>query len=251
MAQTRALIAGNWKMHGRRADLAAIPALAGRLGPAPGLDVVICPPFTLLSAAAEAAAGGPIEIGAQDCRAGDDGAFTGDVNPSMLEDAGCAYVIVGHSERRAGHGETDALVRAKAQAAQAAGLTPIVCVGETREQREAGEALAVIVAQTAAAAPSGGPLVLAYEPVWAIGSGLTPTIAEIEAAHAAIRGALVSARGAEGEADRILYGGSVKPANAASVFGARGVDGALVGGASLKVEDFFAIISAHPAFGGS
>lgn len=238
----RPLIAGNWKMFGRLADLAELEAVAAHAGTAAGraVDVAICPPFTLIGAAVGKA--GEVAIGAQDCRAGGDGAFTGDVNAAMLKDIGARYVIVGHSERRQGHGETDAVVRDKALAALAAGLTPIICVGETLEERQAGRAGAVVSAQIAASVPEGA-VVLAYEPIWAIGTGLTPTVSEIEEVHALARAALPAP-----QATPILYGGSVKPANAAEIFAAAGVDGALVGGASLKAKDFNAILDAHPAF---
>jgi triosephosphate isomerase len=243
------LIAGNWKMFGRKADLSQIAALAAAVGEAsPDIEIAICPPATLLAAAVEMAAGSRIGIGGQDCRAGDDGAFTGDINASMLADAGAVWCIVGHSERRQGYGETDASVSEKAMAAMAAGLTPIICVGETLEERQAGQAEAVVRRQIAGSVPAGGPptMVVAYEPVWAIGTGLTPTLGEIAGAHAAIRMALADGRhGAEGI--RLLYGGSVKPGNAADIFRVEGVDGALVGGASLKATDFAAIVAAHPA----
>ncbi|MBT9445083.1 MAG: triose-phosphate isomerase [Hyphomonadaceae bacterium] len=245
----RPLIAGNWKMFGRRADLSEIRALSAATTDAPSdLELAICPPVTLLAAAVEAAAGSRIGMGGQDCRAGGDGAFTGDVNAAMLVDAGAVWCIVGHSERRQGHGETDADVAAKAKAAMAAGLTPIICIGETLEERQAGQAAAVVQRQIAGSVPADAPstVVVAYEPVWAIGTGLTPTLGEIADTHAAIRVALADGRqGAEGI--RILYGGSVKPGNAAEIFRVNGVDGALVGGASLKAADFAAIIAAHPA----
>lgn len=237
----RPLIAGNWKMFGRKADLAEIAALNTAIAGLDGLDVAICPPSTLLNAAA-AAAGAGISIGGQDCRAGGDGAFTGDVNAAMLADAGARWCIVGHSERRQGHGETDAIVAEKVKAAMAAGLTPIICVGETLEQRQAGRAVEVVTGQIRASLPAGAnaETVIAYEPIWAIGTGLTPTLEEIAEIHAAARSALPVDM-------RILYGGSVKPGNAAEIFRVAGVDGALVGGASLKAADFSAIILAHPA----
>jgi triosephosphate isomerase (TIM) len=234
----RPLIAGNWKMYGRQASLLELDAIAARAATASGFDVAICPPFPLLALAAARA--GQLGIGAQDCRADPDGAFTGDVNAAMVKDAGAAFVIVGHSERRQGHGETDAAVRAKAEAALAAGLIPIVCVGETLAQRQAGAAAAVVEAQVRASVPGAYPdggLVLAYEPVWAIGSGLTPSLEEIEEIHGVARAALPSPAA-------ILYGGSVKPTNAVEILAVPGVDGALVGGASLKAADFIAIIDA-------
>jgi triosephosphate isomerase len=239
---SRPLIAGNWKMFGRKADLVEVAAIASAARDRPGVEAAICPPATLLAAAVEVAAGTGLGIGAQDCRAGGDGAFTGDVNAAMLADAGARWCIVGHSERRQGHGETDAAVRAKAEAALAAGVLPIVCVGETLEERKAGRAVTVVAAQVRASAPSAAQTeaVIAYEPVWAIGTGLTPSLAEIEEIHGAVREAF-------GAPVRVLYGGSVKPVNAGEILGVAGVDGALVGGASLKAADFIAIIDAHPA----
>lgn len=237
----RPLIAGNWKMFGRQADLAEISALKAAIRGVDGVDVAICPPATL-TAAAFAVAQPEISIGGQDCRAGGDGAFTGDVNAAMLADGGARWCIVGHSERRQGHAETDVAVAEKAKAAMAAGLTPIICVGETLEERKTGRAVDVVTGQLRASIPAGagGTTVIAYEPVWAIGTGLTPTLEEIAEIHAAARGALPVDM-------RILYGGSVKPGNAAEIFRVAGVDGALVGGASLKAVDFSAIILAHPA----
>jgi triosephosphate isomerase (TIM) len=239
----RPLIVGNWKMFGRLADLEEISALEGALGGLTGLDVAVCPPFTLLGEAARRFVASPIAFGAQDVSTKEDGAQTGDISAAMLADSGARYVIVGHSERRRDHGETDEMVRAKADRALSAGLTPIICVGETIEQRKAGEAGEVVSAQVLAATPRAGQVVLAYEPVWAIGTGLTPTIAEIAEIHGLIRN---TAPVAEPGRVRILYGGSVKPANAAEIFTASDVDGALVGGASLKAADFSAIIAAHP-----
>ncbi len=238
----RPLIAGNWKMNGLKASLQDIQKI--REG-APGPELVICPPATLLGEAAALLKGGPVSLGAQDCHAEPSGAFTGDISAEMLKDAGCAYVIVGHSERRAGHGETDAIVRAKAQAALRAGLIPIVCVGETRAQREAGEATVVVSSQTRGSLPD-GPAILAYEPIWAIGAGLTPTPQDIAHMHLTLRNLYVALRGAEGGRARLLYGGSVKPSNAAELLGLLNVDGALVGGASLKAQDFLAIAAACP-----
>lgn len=236
-------------MFGRRADLTEIHALAAAIRDLPEIvEVAICPPAILLAAAVEAAAGSRIGIGGQDCRIGGDGAFTGDINAAMLADAGARWCIVGHSERRQGHGESDADVAAKAKAATAAGLTPIICVGETLEERQSGQAEAIVTRQIAGSVPIDAPsaVVVAYEPVWAIGTGLTPTLDQIAGIHAAVRTALAVGRhGAD--AVRILYGGSVKPANAAEIFRVEGVDGALVGGASLKAADFGAIIAAHPA----
>jgi triosephosphate isomerase len=247
----RPLIAGNWKMFGRVANLSELDALAAAVAGKP-VDIAICPPATLLAAACARARSGPVRIGAQDCHPGADGANTGDINAPMLADAGAAFCIVGHSERRRDHGERDRDVAAKAAAAAAAGLTPIICVGESLEERKAERALAVVHSQLAASIPdgAGGETVIAYEPVWAIGTGLTPTLAEIGAMHAAIRQALSVRFGPAAETMRVLYGGSVKPANAAEIFGVDGVDGALVGGASLKAAEFSAIIAAHPAAAG-
>lgn len=252
MGGRRALIAGNWKMYGRRAALAEIPAVAERIGAAgERLDVLICPPFPLIPLAAEAAEGGPVLVGAQDCAANPaDAAQTGDVNAAMLADAGAGYVILGHSERRTLRGEADALVREKTSAALAAGLAPIVCVGETREQRAAGQAGAVVAAQLAGSIPDEAPaaLVVAYEPVWAIGGDRTPSLEEIADIHALIRAELTGRFGtAKAEAMRILYGGSVNAKNAGEIFRVANVDGALVGRASLNAADFAAIILAHPA----
>ena len=241
----RPLVAGNWKMNGLSASLVEITAMAeaanaGRAGEA---ELAVCPPATLLAQAA-AVKGSRLSLGGQDCHTAVSGAFTGDISAAMLKDCGCAYVIVGHSERRQYHGETDALVRAKAEAAQRAGLTAIVCVGETRLERETGEALAVVSRQLRGSAPLDGEakaIVVAYEPVWAIGTGLTPTAADVAEMHAALRGLLQELYGADGGAIRILYGGSVKPVNAKELLGLPNVDGALVGGASLKASDFLAI----------
>ena len=242
----RKLIAGNWKMNGLRAEgLALAEGLAARVA-RPGeadCDWVICPPAPLLVPVGEAILGSPLALGAQDCHAAPSGAHTGDVSAPMLADVGCRYVIVGHSERRADHGESDAQVKAKASAAQAAGLTAILCLGESEAQRAAGEALTVIEAQLRGSLPaSADSLVLAYEPVWAIGTGKVATPADVAEAHAHIRGLLGQVCGAETAAVmRVLYGGSVKPDNAAELLALADVDGALVGGASLKVDDFWAI----------
>lgn len=233
-------------MNGTAAALDQVRALAH------GLDgmtarVGICPPATLLSRAAEALGSTLVALGGQDCRSETSGAFTGDVSAEMLADAGASLVILGHSERRAGHGETDALVAEKVRAALRAGLEPIVCVGETLDQRKAGAALQVVVSQVVGSLPAeltGRPFAVAYEPVWAIGTGLVPTIAEIEEIHLAIRAALRDLFGVSGATPPILYGGSVKPDNAREILGATEVGGALVGGASLKAEDFLGIIGA-------
>ncbi|MBL8550734.1 MAG: triose-phosphate isomerase [Hyphomonadaceae bacterium] len=238
------LIAGNWKMFGLKAALAELEALKG--APRGGTEALVCPPATLLAGAAATLAGSGIGVGGQDCHKAPEGAHTGDLSAGMLKDAGASYVILGHSERRRDHGESDALVRAKALAAAGAGLKPIVCVGETIEERNAGREGEVVRAQLAASLPDAAPggLVIAYEPVWAIGTGLTPTNPQIEAMHALIHAAL---KARFGVGVRVLYGGSVKPSNAAEIFAVAGVDGALVGGASLKAADFSAIIKAHPA----
>jgi triosephosphate isomerase len=244
MALKPLLIVGNWKMFGRMADLAELDALADAAAALrDGVELAVCPPFTLTAAAAARAAGkGRVAIGVQDVAAvGGDGAHTGEVSAAMAADAGARFAIVGHSERRAGQGETDAMVAAKAQAALDAGLAPIVCVGETLEERTAGRAEVVVAAQVAASCPA-AELVVAYEPVWAIGTGLTPTGEEIVAIHAAVRAAFAERFG--GAAVRVLYGGSVKPTNAAEILALAGVDGALVGGASLKAKDFAAIAAA-------
>jgi triosephosphate isomerase len=246
----RPLIAGNWKMHGLRVDALALArgVAAGAAG-AQGAELLVCPPFTMLAEVAGALAGSRVAVGGQDCHAAAKGAHTGDVSAPMLKDAGASHVILGHSERRADHGETDAQVRAKAEAALTAGLTPIVCIGESEAQRLAGEAEAVVTRQLDGSLPdgfaaSGG--VMAYEPVWAIGTGRTPTEAEIAATHGAIRARLQARFGAAGGGLRILYGGSVKPGNAAGILALPNVDGALVGGASLVAADFLAIAGAVP-----
>ncbi|HEY3889990.1 MAG TPA: triose-phosphate isomerase [Caulobacteraceae bacterium] len=245
---TAPLIAGNWKMNGLGHDLGEARAVADSLAAAPArARVAICPPATLLARMAVALAGSAVHLGGQDCHAEASGAFTGDISAEMLADAGARLVIVGHSERRAGHGETDAKVAAKARAAIRAGLEPLVCVGETRAQRDAGQTLEVICRQVAGSIPPGmaaGSFAVAYEPIWAIGAGATPTSAEIVTAHAALRQALIDCAGAAGRAAPILYGGSVKPDNAAEILGLAEVGGALVGGASLKAADFLAIIRA-------
>ncbi|MBK5925852.1 triose-phosphate isomerase [Rhodobaculum claviforme] len=245
----RKLAAGNWKMHGLAADLAEAEALS-KAHPAPRCEVLICPPATLLARLADTLSGGTVAVGGQDCHTAAKGAHTGDVSAVMLADAGATHVIVGHSERRADHAETDAAIAAKAASAHAAGLTAIICLGETEAQRDAGETLAVVAAQLAGSLPEGATAantVIAYEPVWAIGTGRTPTIDQIAEVHTALRTHLRSALPAEGDGIRLLYGGSVKPANAAEIFAVADVDGALVGGASLKAADFGAIIAALDA----
>jgi len=240
------LAAGNWKMNGSTAALAEVQALLAA-HPAPACDMLLCPPATLLAPMAALAAGSALAVGGQDCHPKTSGAHTGDISAAMLADAGASYVILGHSERRADHGETDALVLAKAEAAIAAGLIAIVCLGETEGQRDAGDTLAVIGAQLDGSVPAtatAATLVIAYEPVWAIGTGRTPTLAQIAEVHAFLRVRLLARIGAEARGVRLLYGGSVKPSNAAEIFAVPDVDGALVGGASLKAADFGAIIAA-------
>jgi triosephosphate isomerase len=242
----RKLAAGNWKMNGTTAALAEVEALIAGLS-APECEVLLCPPATLIARMAEVAKGSALKVGGQDCHAEVSGAHTGDISAEMLADAGASHVILGHSERRADHGETDSAVRAKAEAAQAAGLVALICVGETEAERDAGRELDVIGAQLAGSVPdtaNGADTVIAYEPIWAIGSGRTPTEEQIAAVHRFLRDALEARFGESGSSFRLLYGGSVKPANAAQIFAIPDVDGALVGGASLKATDFGAIISA-------
>ncbi|RJF90984.1 triose-phosphate isomerase [Sphingomonas cavernae] len=241
----RKLVAGNWKMNGSRAQLSELDAIAAAAVDHMHVDVAICPPFTLIAPAAERQPG--LAIGAQDCHAAPSGAHTGCVSAAMVAEAGARLAIVGHSERRTDNHETDAEIRAKAEAAIGAGLTAIVCVGETEAERDAGHALLVVEGQLEGSIPPAGTgetLVVAYEPVWAIGTGRTPSVADVAEMHAAIRARLVSLLGGEGEKVRILYGGSVKPSNAAELLGVKDVDGALVGGASLKAADFVPIIAA-------
>ncbi|MEM1265723.1 MAG: triose-phosphate isomerase [Pseudomonadota bacterium] len=236
----RKLVAGNWKMNGAT----GAAAMLSELPPSPGCDVLVCPPFPLIPALL---ATGTVPIGAQDCHWADAGAHTGDVSAPLLAELGVQAVILGHSERRADHGETSALVAAKVTAAHAAGLAAIVCIGETEAERDAGQTLEIVGQQLATSVPEGGTaetLVVAYEPVWAIGTGRTATPDQIGEVHAAIRTALEARFGAGGTDIRILYGGSVKPANAAEIFAVPHVDGALVGGASLKAADFAPIIEA-------
>ncbi|MDK4741467.1 triose-phosphate isomerase [Rhizobium sp. CNPSo 3464] len=242
------LIAGNWKMNGLLSDLNEIVAIAAAADDAKA-EAIICPPATLIDRAASIARGSKLRIGGQDCHASPSGAHTGDVSANMLADLGATCVILGHSERRANHDETSALVAAKAAAAYRAGLTAIVCVGETDDERTGGMTLAVVESQLSASVPDSAcaaNTVIAYEPVWAIGTGRVPTEAEIAEVHAALRGALIKRFGAEGSEIRLLYGGSVKPSNAASLFAIALVDGALIGGASLKASDFAAILRAVP-----
>jgi triosephosphate isomerase len=240
----RQLIAGNWKMHGRLAEICAYAA-AIRNAPT-HVDVLICPPFTLLDRFSAALGGSAIALGAQDCHATPQGAHTGDISAPMLAEAGASYVILGHSERRQDHSESNAVIYAKTQAASAAGLTPIVCVGETESQRNGGQAEAVVRSQLAHSLPPSFTGVVAYEPHWAIGTGRTPTEADVAAMHAAIRADLVAQLGEAGRGLLILYGGSVKPGNAATLLALPEVGGALVGGASLQAEDLLAIAASAP-----
>jgi triosephosphate isomerase (TIM) len=248
-ATIRPLVAGNWKMNGLAAsegELAKI--IKGAAALAAKADLMVCPPATLIAAFAGAARGSALIIGGQDCHAAPSGAHTGDIAAEMLADAGARAVIVGHSERRTDHHETDAQVRAKVLAARRAALTAIVCVGEQKPEHEAGQTLAVVGRQLDGSLPDGGTsanLVIAYEPVWAIGTGLTPTPADVAQAHAFIRQRLDDRYGAEGSRIRILYGGSVKPSNAKELLSIANVNGALVGGASLKAEDFLGIAGVY------
>ena len=241
----RTLIAGNWKMNGAPASLAVIKAVIHGLDEAGnGADCLICPPATLLAPASDIAKGTALAIGGQDCHAAESGAHTGDVSAEMLAAAGASYVILGHSERRADHAESDEIVSAKAEAALRAGLTPIVCVGESLEQREAGETLSVIQSQLSGSLPdrlAQADFVVAYEPIWAIGTGKVANTDQIGEVHAAIRTSLASRFGASGENAPVLYGGSMKPGNAADILAVQDVNGGLIGGASLKAEDFLAI----------
>ncbi|MGH7045259.1 MAG: triose-phosphate isomerase [Stellaceae bacterium] len=247
MTDRTRLVAGNWKMNGLRADSVSLAGALARRAREPGsnatlgCELLVCPPSTLLAVVQGAIAGSGIALGAQDCHAAPKGAFTGDVSAEMLADAGCTHVILGHSERRHGHGESDAEIRAKIEAACRAGLRPILCVGETREEREAGQAVAVVAAQLSGSIPRGldrARLIVAYEPVWAIGTGLSATLGDIAAMHAAIRADLAPDA-------RVLYGGSVNPANAAAILALPDVDGALVGGASLDADSFWAIARSY------
>jgi triosephosphate isomerase len=246
----RPLIAGNWKMNGLRSSMGEFDAmLAGTPGIAAKADLLVCPPATLLAAVAERARGSKLAVGAQDCHPQPSGAHTGDISAEMLADAGASAIIVGHSERRADHSESDGLVRQKAEAVWRAGLTAIVCIGETRGQRDAGQTLEICRGQLTLSLPDAARadnLVVAYEPVWAIGTGLTPTVGDVEQIHRFIRELLIARFGGEGAKIRILYGGSVKPSNAGELMAVANVNGALVGGASLKASDFLAIAHGCP-----
>jgi triosephosphate isomerase len=250
MAETpRPLVAGNWKMNGLRGSSAELTKIISGAGEVNAhTDLMVCPPATLIPAFAALAQDTPVAIGAQDCHAEPSGAFTGDLSAEMLRDAGAVAVIVGHSERRQYHHETNEQVNAKARAAWRAGLTAIVCVGETKDERVGGKTLDVVHAQAQGSLPDGATaenLIVAYEPVWAIGTGLTPTPADVAAVHGFIREHLETRLGAAGGQIRILYGGSVKPSNAAELLKVSNVNGALVGGASLKAEDFLGIAKAY------
>ena len=243
MSKPRSLIAGNWKMNGLSQDGFLLAEEIVRRAPTAGPELLVCPPATLIGLVAEVLQGSRVMLGGQDCHADASGARTGDIAAAMLADLGCTYVIVGHSERRADHGESSAAVKAKAKAALAARLIAIVCVGETLAEREAGRTNAVIGQQVRDSIPDGATaanLVIAYEPVWAIGTGKTPTAAQVAEVHADIRRE-IAGRVGDPAAVRLLYGGSVKPANAKELLNLPNVDGALVGGASLKAEDFLAI----------
>ncbi|MFZ0397563.1 MAG: triose-phosphate isomerase [Methyloceanibacter sp.] len=249
----RPLIAGNWKMHGLQSSEAELSRIIAGAGALTALDLMVCPPATLVATFAAAARGSPVAIGGQDCHAEASGAFTGDISAEMLKDAGASAVIVGHSERRTDHGETDAVVSQKAAAAHRAGLAAIICIGETGRERQDGATLDVVGRQLDGSLPpaaTAANTIIAYEPVWAIGTGWTPTPEDVAAVHAFIRGRLGDELGGEGSAMRILYGGSVKPNNARELLTVPNVNGALVGGASLKATDFYAILSAYSGTGG-
>jgi triosephosphate isomerase (TIM) len=249
--EVRPLVAGNWKMNGTRSSLDELKAMIeGVKSLKAEISTLICPPATLVYVATALATDSPLEIGGQDCHAKTSGAHTGDISAEMLADCFATHVIVGHSERRTDHEETDADVRAKTEAAWRADLTAIVCIGETEAERKAGKTLDVLLAQLAGSLPDGATAentVIAYEPVWAIGTGLTPSTQDVEEAHAFMRAELKSRFAGEGAKMRILYGGSVKPSNAVELLGIANVDGALVGGASLKSADFLAICKAYEA----
>ncbi|MCV0426091.1 MAG: triose-phosphate isomerase [Roseibium sp.] len=249
-AKIKPLVAGNWKMNGLKANQAEFSRMIEGIseGLSEAVETIICAPATLLAALAEKAQGAKLSVGGQDCHAAPSGAHTGDISAEMLADAGAKAVIVGHSERRTDHGESDSEVNKKAQAAWRGGLVAIVCVGETEAERKAGQAIDVVARQLNGSVPDGATAkntVVAYEPVWAIGTGLTPTAADVEEMHKAMRDNLEQRFGAEGASMRLLYGGSVKPANAAELMAVPNVNGALVGGASLKADDFLGILSAY------
>lgn len=246
----RPLVAGNWKMNGTNASMPELVAIGGAFthGFDVPVDALICPPATLLARAYDVLSSSAVRVGGQDCATSENGAHTGDISAEMLKDAGASFVIVGHSERRIDHGETNEVVNEKARAAWRAGLVAIICIGETQSQREKGLTLDILTAQIEGSVPSGATAantVIAYEPVWAIGTGLTPTIPDVAQAHAHIRAELVRVLGDGANAMRILYGGSVKPSNAGELLAVANVNGALVGGASLKASDFLGIAEAY------
>lgn len=243
----RPLIAGNWKMNGLTASLTELQKMVDGHDRAARarLDMLVCVPATLLASAAKCA-GQNVLIGGQDCHAAASGAHTGDLSAEMLADAGAKAVIVGHSERRTDHAESNEIVRGKAEGALRAGIVPVICIGETEGERKSGRALDVLKTQLAGSLPDNPDIVIAYEPVWAIGTGLTPTTADIAEAHRFMREQVAGRYGTSGQGIRLLYGGSVKPANAAEILAVGDVDGALVGGASLKADDFLAICRACP-----
>src|ERR1700728_1353726 len=243
MNPPRPLVAGNWKMNGLRSSVGELQRIIAGAKALSKVELMVCPPATLI--AQFAAAGSGVAIGGQDCHAQKSGGFKGDISAEMLKDAGAVAVIVGHSERRYYHGETDGTVRAKAEAAHRAGLLPIICVGETGDQREAGQTLATVGAQLDGSTPDVANFAIAYEPVWAIGSGRTPQPKDVAEVHGLIRERLRSRHGEEADRVRILYGGSVTPENAQQLLGVTNVDGALVGGASLKADDFLAIAAIY------
>jgi triosephosphate isomerase (TIM) len=242
----RPLIAGNWKMNGLLASVGELQKIIAGAAKLPDVDVMVCPPATLIAGFAAAARGTPVAIGGQDCHAEPSGAYTGDISAEMLRDAGAQAVIVGHSERRQCHGETDASIRAKALAAQRAGLTTIICIGETRAERDSGRAHDIVGTQLDGSLPDNAAgVVVAYEPVWAIGTGLTPEPTDVAVMHTIVREQLLRRYGDAGLRIRILYGGSVKPDNASGLLKAQNVDGALVGGASLHAGEFLAIVGVY------
>ncbi len=251
MGNIRPLVAGNWKMNGLRGALGEVSRLKALLadGGSISANAMICPSATLLAALTAEVAGSAIQTGGQDCHAAESGAHTGDISAEMLADAGATAVIVGHSERRTDHGETDAAVREKAEAAYRAGLIAIICVGETAAEREQGQTLNIVSSQLSGSIPESADAantIIAYEPVWAIGTGLTPTPGDVEDVHRAIREVVTERMGAEeGPNVKLLYGGSVKPANARELMAVENVNGALVGGASLKADDFYGILTAY------
>jgi triosephosphate isomerase len=252
MTATKALVAGNWKMNGLKAATSEIKKLDNLIKEnGAKCDVLICPPFTLISTFVDAGADN-VAIGAQDCHMNISGAHTGDISAEMLKEMGCDHIIVGHSERRADHGENNGVVKAKAAAAQAEGAIAIICVGETIDEREAGKALDVVTSQVKASIPSDatmGNTIIAYEPVWAIGTGKVPTATDVEEVHAEVRSVLNERFGSKGDDINILYGGSVKASNANELMSVANVNGALVGGASLEADDFYGIISAYDEIG--